>query len=214
MIFQNREEAGRLLSKKLRSFKRKNDVLILGIPRGGVVVAKEIADALKLPLDVVVVKKIGAPRNEELAIGAVGPEKTTYWEKDLCQRLGISENEKLKIKKEKIREREAREKVLRANRPPLNIKGKTVVFVDDGIATGATVMAAQKFLRKKKARNMILAVPVIAKDTLNNISKYFDKVVFLSSEEDFYAVGQFYREFPQVSDEEVRRILSSTWENK
>lgn len=206
-MFQNREEAGQLLSKKLLSFKEKSNVLILGIPRGGVVVAKEVAKALGLPLDIVIVKKVGVPSNLELAIGAVGPEKTIYWDKDLCQRLGLSRSQMSNLKSQKEREREDREKALRANKPPLDIKEKTVIIVDDGIATGATVMATQKFLRKKQAGKIILATPVIAKDTLNNISKYFDNVIALSSEENFYAVGQFYREFPQVEDDEVIKIL-------
>ena len=177
-MFKNREEAGKLLAEHLHAFKKRKDVLVLGIARGGIVVAKEIAKKLKLPLDVVVIKKIGAPNNPELAIGA-------------------------------SLERGKREKVFRKGKKPLDIKNRTVILVDDGVATGATVLCAQKFLKKESAKKIILAIPVISKETYRHISRYFDRIITLSVEEDFYAVGQFYREFPQVSDEEVISFLSS-----
>lgn len=205
-MFQNREEAGKLLTRKLENYKRK-DVMVLGIPRGGVVVGKVIAQKLNVPLDIIVVKKIGAPSNPELAIGAVGPGNVVYWDKDLIGRLGISKVESSKLKAQSLKERKEKEKVLRGEKEPLDTRGKTMILVDDGVATGATVLAAQKALQKMGAGTVILAVPVISKETFDDIKRYFDKVIALSVEEEFYAVGQFYREFPQVTDNEVIKIL-------
>lgn len=207
-MFINRQQAGELLAEKLKEYRNK-DVVVLGIPRGGVVVAKVVADALEVPLDVVIVKKIGAPNNPELAIGAVGPGGVVYWDNKLYRRLGIDKknrNYELGIMN---KEREEREELLRGKRKMVTIKNKTVLLVDDGVATGATVMAAAKYVKKVGAKEIILAIPVIAKDTLLSIKRYFDEVVFLESPEEFYAVGQFYQDFPQVSDEEVVFLLSS-----
>lgn len=194
-----------LLAKKLEPFKKKYAV-VFGIPRGGIVVAKAVADYLKLPLDIIVVKKIGAPGNPELAIGAAGPKGVVYWDENLCQRFGISERIKSQELGIKNKEREEREKRLRGEKP-YDIKDKNIILVDDGVATGATVLAAGKFFKEEKAKKAILAIPVIPRDTLFNIKEYFDRIIVLSIEENFYAVGQFYCEFPQVEDEEVIQLL-------
>ncbi len=224
MIFKDRSQAGLLLAKKLKSIKDKK-TLVLAIPRGGVVIAKAIAENLQVPLDLIVIKKIGAPSTPELAIGAVGPPslpsrlgrseadgeagpmKTTYWDEELCQKLGISnriKNRELRIKE---KEREAKEKILLKGKRHKSLKNKTIILADDGVATGATVLAAQKYLKTQKINKLILATPVISKETLSNIKKYFDTIVVLSIEENFMAVGQFYLDFPQVSDEEVIDII-------
>lgn len=205
-MFEDRKQAGFLLAQKLEKFADKKDVLVLGLARGGVLVAKVISTFLNAPLDALVVKKIGAPRNSELAIGVVGPEKSVFWNKDLLENLRITKGEKKELRKLKDKERNAQEKVLRSNKP-LEILGKTVILVDDGVATGASVLLALKFLKNKKAKKIILAVPVIAEDTLRNIKKYFDMVIILKSKKDFYAVGQFYKDFPQVTNEEVVELL-------
>lgn len=205
--FENREEAGILLAEKLKEFKNKSS-LVLGIPRGGVLVAKKIADQLGLPLDIIAVKKIPSPYSSELAIGAVGPKKTVYWDEELCRTLRVTReirNKELRIKE---KEREERERILRGGKI-YNFRNKTVILVDDGVATGATVLVSQKFLKAQKAKKIILAVPVISKETLGNIKQYFDSVITLSVEEEFMAVGQFYRDFPQVTDEEVIDIIKS-----
>lgn len=205
-MFISREEAGRLLGAKI-TITSPGDTLVVGIPRGGVVVAKAVAEKLGLPMDIVTVKKIGAPSNEELAIGAVGPKGAVYWDKKLCLSLGIKagvRNQQLKISSQ---EREERERMLRGENPALDIGGKIVILVDDGVATGATVLAAWAFLRREKVKKVTLATPVIAKDTLEKMKKYFTKIIFLAAPRQFYAVGQFYQNFPQVSDEEVRKIL-------
>lgn len=206
-MFQSRKNAGVLLAQKLEKYRGKSDVLILGIPRGGVVVADVIARQLGLPLDIVVVRKIGAPNNPEFAIGAVGPNKTIFWEKDYIQAAGLQKDVLDVLKSLKQKEREEKETVLRNKKVPLDIKGKTVILVDDGIATGATVIAASKSL--KGAKKVILAVPVVSSSTLKDLEAYFDTIVVLESPENFHAVGQFYKSFPQVEDEEVITILNS-----
>lgn len=207
MLFKDREEAGNLLSSRLHEFKKENN-LVIGITRGGVITAKAVAKNLKLVLDIIVVKKIGAPLNPELAIGAVGPEKTIFWDEDLCKELGIPESQKTNLKEQKLLEQKDREQILRGDKP-YEVKDKIVILVDDGVATGTTAVAAAKFLRKKGAKEIILAIPVIAKDTLFRLKRYFDEVIYLDSVQDFYAVSQFYQEFPQVSDDEVIDILNS-----
>lgn len=208
-MLHSREEAGMLLAEKLKKFEKKLNTLVIGIPRGGVVVAKAVAQRLKLPLDIVVIRKIGAPTNPELAIGAVS-STSVYWDSTLCNRLGVTQQVKAGMKKEKLQEVREREKNLRGDRKPVLLKGKTALLVDDGVATGATVLVAQKFLKKSGAKAVVLTVPVIAIDTLSSIKKYFDSIVALLVEEHFFAVGQFYEEFPQVSDNEVVELLSNS----
>lgn len=221
-MFKNREEAAFLLVPKLKRFVDKN-TLIIAIPRGGVVLGKVISDSLKLPLDVVVVKKIGAPDNPELAIGAVESHGTVYWYKELINKLGITAKQMNELKIEKERELVEREKTFRKDKKDLEVynkqelvshpgtttRNRQVIVVDDGIATGATALCAYKFFKKGKAKAIIMATPVISKDTLNNIKRYFDRVVSLKVVNDFYAVSQFYEDFPQVSDEEVISMLKN-----
>ncbi len=205
-MFQNRQQAGELLAAKLKDYQRK-EVVVLGIPRGGVVVASAVAEFLQLPLDIIVIKKIGAPNNPELAVGAVAGAKIIYWDNRLCRQLSITKSEKLEVRSKKLEELREREKLLRGEKKYNNFENKTVILVDDGVATGATAIAAGKFVKKMKAKKIILATTVIAKDTLLHIKRYFDEVIFLESPEEFHAVGQFYQDFPQVGDEEVKAIL-------
>ncbi len=204
-MFEDREEAAVKLTKKLKKIVRNKDVAVIALVRGGVVLGKIIADYFNSSLDIMVIKKIGAPDNSELAIGAVGPKNTVYWNNRLCNILNISEEEKLKLKERKEVERIQQEVILKHSR--VDFKEKTVILVDDGIATGATVITAARFLRKEKVEKVILAVPVLSKDTLRNIKKYFDTVVYLLAVGDFYAVGEFYKNFPQVENEQVLKIL-------
>lgn len=208
-MFESRQKAGKLIAQKLKEYKSQKNVIVIAIPRGGVVVAKEVAKALHLILDVIVIRKIGAPQNPELAIGAVGPASSIYWDEELIKRLGVTRKQREKLKNEKIREQKKRELLFHFRKKRLSFKGKTVIIIDDGIATGATVICAAMVIRKKGAKEKILAVPVIAKDTLSAIVQFFEEVVVLMVPKDFYAVGQFYEEFPQVSDEEAISLLSS-----
>lgn len=205
-MFEDRETAGFLLSKKLEKFASKHNILVLGLTRGGIPVAKVISTFLECPLNVLVVKKISAPLNSELAIGAVAPGNVVFWNKHLIMQLKIKPAQALELRKAKEDERKSQEMTLRVNKP-LEISGKTVILVDDGVATGASVIASAKFLKKQRAKEIVLAVPVIAKDTLSEIKGFFDMIVALKVKREFYAVGQFYKNFPQVENEEVIRLL-------
>lgn len=204
-MFQNREQAGKILAEKVKKVNVPGDSIVIGIPRGGVVVAQVVAQTLNLQLSVVVIKKIGAPGNPELAIGAVGPRRSVFWDQKLVSVVGISEKEKKELLQEKEKERKEKEELLGIKSP--GVKDKTVIVVDDGVATGSTVIAAALFLRKVKAKYILLAVPVIAKDTLSAVKQYYDQILYLEAPSQFYAVGEFYQEFPQVEDAEVKEIL-------
>lgn len=219
-MFKDRQEAGRLLAEKLKNFKA-GEAVVLGLARGGVVTAAEIAKALKASLDVLVVKKIGAPGNPELAIGAVGPpatparsaggrgpKKTVFWNEELCRSFGVDEVYRRKALRVKSSEQKEKEKALRGGRSAVSLKGKIAILVDDGIATGATVEAAITWIRKQKPKNLVLAVPVAPPDTVERFKTKVDDLICLKIEPDFWAVGQFYKEFPQVEDEEVIEILN------
>ena len=207
-MFKDRRQAGKLLARKLKKFKNRKDVVVIGIARGGAVVAREISSFLKLPLDIIVIKKIGAPQNPELAIGAIGPSKVVFWDEGLIKRLNINEEYKNLSKEIKNFERAELENFLRKGKKPLDVKNKKVILVDDGVATGATVLCAAKFFRKEKSKGVILAIPVIAKDTFLSIKKYFDAIVALQIEGQFYAIGQFYKEFHQVDNKDVIDLIN------
>ncbi len=217
MVFKNRQEAGKKLATKLLSHLAieplSNKIIVLAIPRGGVVVGKELATVLNCPLEVIVTKKIGAPGNPELAVGAVGPFDYAQGEpvidEELARRVGADEKY-LKSQIAKLRtEVDRRIKEYHGDNPPLELKNKVVIITDDGVATGATMMAAIEITRQQNPKKIIVAVPVIAKDTLEKIESLADEVVFLDAPEMFFAVGQFYQDFSQITNEEVRKILSN-----
>lgn len=207
-MFLDREEAGEKLCFKLKKYTGSKKCVVIALARGGVILGKVIAGYFNFPLDALVVKKIGAPQDSELAIGAVGPKNTVYWNNDLCKALKIGKTEKNELKKAKEKARKEQEGFLSIRN--MGLSGKSIILVDDGIATGATAIAASKFLKKEKTKEIILAVPVISADTLVNIRRYFDTVCFLKRVKLFYAVGQFYKSFPQIENEEVRKILETS----
>lgn len=204
-MFQDRREAGILLAEKIP--REVKNAVVVGLPRGGVVVAYEVAKSLGMSFTIIVVKKIGAPYNTELAIGAIGPGNTTFWDAHLIESIGIERRTLSFLRNQKEKERKAQENLFLAGHKQIVMKGKTVVLVDDGVATGATAICAAKYLRKKMAGSILLAIPVISRSTYEGISRFFDIMVALRVEEHFYAVGQFYKEFPQVEDKEVMEIL-------
>lgn len=208
LMFEDREDAGFKLCPKLNKFLSKKDCVIVGLTRGGIVTAQIISSSLNLPLKALVVKKIGAPSNPELAIGAIVSLKDIYWDLELLKRFNISEKEKKILVIQKKKEINALQKILNVKNRLSDFKNRTVILVDDGVATGASVIAAAKYLKKARVKSIILATPVIAADTLVNIKKYFDTVVYLQKRNDFYAVGQFYLNFEEISDEKVARILN------
>jgi len=207
MVFQNRVEAGKQLATKLQNYKGIESLLVLAIPRGGVVVGRELAKALGCPLDVIITKKISAPGNPELAIGALEMMGEPVINEELAAKVGADESYiKYQIAniKNEIRKRE---RIFRGDKPPLNLKDKIVILTDDGVATGATMAAAVEIVRQQEPKKIIVAVPVIARDSLEKITALADEVIYLQAPELFFAVGQFYREFEQISDEEVLRYL-------
>jgi len=198
-MWRDRREAGRYLAEALKEFKNK-DVLVLAIPRGGVVVGDEVATALNAALDVVVPRKIGAPFNPELAIGAIAADGSKVLDQNLIQRLDVSEEYLKKEIERQTEEIKRRISEYRGDRPPLEIEEKTVILVDDGVATGATTLAAIKYLRNKKPAQIILAIPVGPPDTVEKLKKEVDRLICLSIPSLFYAVGQFYEQFEQTTD--------------
>ncbi len=205
-MFQTRVQAGKLLAEKLQKYKGKSAV-VLAIPRGGLVVAKEIAQSLAAKLDIVVAHKLGAPGNPELAIGAIAEDGTTVFNEDVLRLADVSRIFIGSEKAEQLKEISRRVSEYRGKRKLPAIKGKIVIIVDDGIATGATVRAAVAFVKKRKPEKIIIATPVCAADTLEILNREADEVVVLEKPIWLGAIGEFYKEFPQVGDSEVKKIL-------
>jgi len=207
MIFRDRCDAGKQLGIKLADLKG-SDAVVVGLVRGGVAVAAEVAKALELPLDILIVKKIGAPENEELALGAVSEEGGGVFNDHLISMLGVSKEylrKEIEQKKEQVKE--ARKGYFNGH-DSIELTGKTVVLVDDGIATGASMKVAIQVAKEQGATKVILAVPVAAPESLKQISGEVDEVVCLHSPSVFYAVGAFYKQFPQVTDGDVAAFLA------
>ena len=210
MRFRDRQEAGQLLAQALSFLKGRKDVIVLGIPRGGVVVAAEVARGIGAPLDVYITRKIGAPYNPELAIGAIASSGDVVLDESLIEGLGVSPEYVHDETERQWQEIERRLKKYRGNRPSQKLKGKTVVLVDDGIATGATTLAAIRALKTQKPAELVLAVPVGPPDAIARLREEVDKLVCLDTPPLFWAVGAFYISFDQTSDREVVRLLEES----
>ncbi|MFN7133316.1 MAG: phosphoribosyltransferase family protein, partial [Myxococcales bacterium] len=206
MIYDDRREAGRQLARQLRAL-RGSDPLILALPRGGVEVGYELALALKGELDLWIVRKLGVPGHEEFGMGALSEGGGVYLNRQTIARLGISDEAIATVAEREAAEIERRVRRYRGDRPQPKVTGRTVVLVDDGIATGGTVRAALQALRELEPRMLILAVPVAPPETLETLRPLVDELVCGYAPADFMAVGEFYRAFPQTSDEEVIRLL-------
>lgn len=207
MNFENRKEAGQQLAERLQAFAGAKETLVLGLARGGVIVANEIAAALHLPLDALIVKKIGAPDQPELALGAVASSGNPYYNDSLIALLGVS---KEYLRREIERQKTVIDERMRAyysNKKPLPVAGKTLIVVDDGIATGATMKMAIQLLKASKAGKIIVAVPVASAESLRAITPEVDEVICLSCPSYFGAVGAFYRHFEEVTDREIIDLL-------
>jgi putative phosphoribosyl transferase len=207
MIFKDRHEAGLKLAAQLEKYRALPQTVVMGLARGGVVVAHAVAEALHLPLDVIVIRKIGAPGQEELAIGAVDEEGHGFMNEAIIQTLHISSDYVQKEAAEQKKIALERAALYRKGRKKADVQGKTVIVVDDGVATGASVRAALRGLKQKGAEKIVLAVPVAAPDTLKSLSKEVSETVCLYTPSVFMAVGQFYRKFDQTSDAEVIKLL-------
>jgi erythromycin esterase-like protein/predicted phosphoribosyltransferase len=206
--FRDRREAGRLLAAKLTAYARRPGVLVLALPRGGVPVAAEVASALGAPLDVLVVRKLGIPGYEEVAMGAVATGGMRVLNEALVERLGIPDHVIDAVAAEEERELKRREILYRGGRPPPEIRGRTVILVDDGLATGATMLAAVKALRQRQPARIVAAVPVASSDTCEALKAEADEVVCAVTPQPFEAVGRWYEDFSQTTDDEVRSLLA------
>jgi putative phosphoribosyl transferase len=207
VIFQDRADAGYRLAGELQAYAGRKGVIVLGIPRGGVPVAFEVARALQAPLDIFVSRKLGVPGQEELAFGAVASGGVRVLDRDIVQGVGISEARIKEITQGARKELERRERLYRGGQPPLTIEGQTVLLVDDGIATGSSMRAAINALRQRKPARLVVAVPVAPQSTYNRLKHEVDELVCLQIPKYFYAIGQFYEDFSQISDEEVTGLL-------
>jgi len=209
-IFKDRTEAGRMLARALTFLKGTKGLIVLAIPRGGVPVAKEVATALGAPLDLVVTRKIGAPSQPELAVGAVTQDGEVIVDDEMIRALGISADYLERESARQVKEIASRMKKYRGDRPYPLLDGKTVVIVDDGIATGSTIRAAIQSVKGRHAAKIIVAAPVGPPERVAALSKTVDRVVCLSMPEYFEAIGEFYEEFEQVDDDIVRALLADS----
>jgi predicted phosphoribosyltransferase len=207
-LFRDRREAGRLLAEKLAPYANRPDVLVLALPRGGVPVAYEVARALGAPLDVFVVRKLGVPGYEELAMGAVATGGVRVLNDQIVDRLGIPDHLIDAVAAREQQELSRRELLYRGGRPPPNIRGRTVILVDDGLATGATMHAAIQALRQQQPARIVVAVPTASPETCEEMRAEVDDVICAITPEPFHAVGLWYQDFSQTTDEEVRDLLS------
>ncbi|HEX3584093.1 MAG TPA: phosphoribosyltransferase [Thermoanaerobaculia bacterium] len=206
--FADRVEAGRLLGEEVvRRIGKRADAIVLALPRGGVPVGYEVARALGAPLDVFIVRKLGVPGQEELAMGAIASGGVRVLNDEVLSFVPVSPRTIEAVAERETRELERREKAYRGNRPPLDVEGKTVVIVDDGLATGSTMRAAVRALRKMKPREIVVAVPVAAPSTCAELRSTVDQMVCLRTPDPFQAVGLWYDDFTQTTDEEVHALL-------
>ncbi|RTM08156.1 MAG: phosphoribosyltransferase [Bradyrhizobiaceae bacterium] len=208
MLFQDREDAGRQLARALVKYKSRHPV-ILALPRGGVPVAAEVAESLEAPLDLILVRKIGTPMQPELAMGAVvdGEQPVIVRNQDVIDLTGVSDETFDAVCKKELAEIDRRRERYLGNRDRADVQGQVAIIVDDGIATGATTLAAIQALRKREPKELILAVPVAPLDTLQRLHTEVDAIVCLDTPRDFGAIGYYYRDFRQISDDEVIAIL-------
>lgn len=208
--FRDRTEAGRVLAERLREYADGDDVVVLALPRGGVPVAHEVAKALHAPLSVFVARKLGVPGYPELAMGAIASGGSVVLDEGLVERLGVSRQQLQQVVIDEAGEVARREELYRGGRELPDLEGKTVILVDDGLATGATMRAAALALRELNPAKIVVAVPVAAEETCRQFEDVVDHVVCAVTPRPFYAVGQWYEDFDQTTDEEVRDLLAQS----
>jgi predicted phosphoribosyltransferase len=207
--FSNRTEAGRELAERLSAYRGREGAIVLGLPRGGVPVAHQVAQRLELPLDVFVVRKLGVPGYEELAMGAIASGNVSVLNEDVMRALPDSEAILEIVRAREKMELERREILYRQDRPALNLRGRVAILVDDGLATGATMRAAAAALRKQGVAKIVVAVPVGAPETCREIEAEVDETICAVMPAFFHGVGQFYEDFSQTTDDEVRELLKT-----
>lgn len=211
-FFRNRQQAGRVLAHRLAAYAHKPDVVVLALPRGGTPVACEVAKALHAPLDVLVVRKLGVPGHEELAMGAIASGGVRVLNPTVIDAIGISDVAINAVAEREFQELKRRERTYRDHRPLPEMRGRTIILVDDGIATGSTMRAAIEALRKLEAAHIVVATPTIAQSTADEMERDVDELIAVMRPTDFAGVGQWYENFSQTSDGEVRRLLQKASE--
>jgi len=208
MIYRDRIDAGKKLASRLSEYANRDDVLVLALPRGGVPVAYEVAKTLRAPLDIFLVRKLGVPGHEELAMGAIATGGVRVLNDDVVGYLDIPADVIDAVAEMELGELERRERAYRGNRPEPDVRGKIVILIDDGLATGSTMRAAAKALRQQDPERIVVAVPVSASETCDEYRMGVDEIVCAQTPEPFLGVGMWYRDFSQTTDEEVREILN------
>jgi predicted phosphoribosyltransferase len=208
MLFQDRAHAGAELGRRMTAYRGRNDVLVLGLPRGGVPVAYEVARELDVPLDIFLVRKLGVPGHEEFAMGAIASGGVRVLNSSVVDALAIPTDVIDRVAAREQRELDRREALYRQGQPPADVRGRTVVLIDDGLATGSTIRAAVAALRPRGVRRIVVAVPVAAPETCDEFRAEVDEIICAETPARFSAVGQFYENFSQTTDEEVQELLA------
>jgi putative phosphoribosyl transferase len=214
MVFHDRSEAGQLLAEKLQAYADRPDVLVLALPRGGVPVGYEVARALHAPLDVYLVRKLGVPGHEELAMGAIASGGVRVLNQDVVRALDIPEEIIEQVAGRELQESQRRERVYRGKRPPPHVRGRIAILVDDGLATGSSMRAAIAALHRQHPAKIIVAVPVGSVETCQEMQQEADEVICASTPQPFAAVGYWYEDFSQTTDEEVHDLLERAAEEQ
>jgi putative phosphoribosyl transferase len=209
IIFRNRTEAGQMLGRQLTAYANHPDLLVLGLPRGGVPVAFEVAKLLNAPLDICLVRKLGVPGHKELAMGAIASGGIRVINEEIINSLAIPQQRIEEIAADELRELQRRDRVYRGDRPPLEIKNRTIILVDDGIATGSTMRAAIAILQQQQPKAIVVAVPVASPTTCEELKTEVEEVVCLTTPESMYAIGLWYEDFSQTTDKEVCDLLKT-----
>lgn len=209
MLFKDRHAAGRILAERLMHYAHSPDTLVLGLARGGVPVAFEVAQALDAPLDVFIVRKLGAPGQKEFAVGAIAPGDVIIIDENLLRELDISPEALQAVIATETQELQRREQVYRGSQPAPKASGRTIILIDDGVATGSTMRAAIAALRQQRAGRLVVAVPVGARSTCDELITTVDELVCITMPEPLYSVGQWYEDFSQTTDEEVLHLLKT-----
>ena len=208
MLFDDRRHAGQVLAEKLAHFRDRDDVIVLALPRGGVPVAFEVAQAIGAPFDVFIVRKLGVPGHEEYAMGAIATGGVRVVNEQAVNYLGISEDVIDAVAAQEAKELERRERAYRGDRPAPAVRGRTVILIDDGLATGSTMRAAVAALRAQQPTRIVVAVPVAAPDTCEEFKAEVDEIVCAATPQHFLGVGRWYRDFSQTTDDEVHELLA------
>lgn len=206
--FSNRREAGRVLAERLKDYKDRSDVVVLALPRGGVPVAYEVAQELHAPLDVFIVRKLGVPGHEELAMGAIASGGVRVLNDEVVAQLGLPESAIDRVAQRELQELHRRQREYRGDQPAPDVRGRTVILIDDGLATGSSMRAAAMALRRLHPSKIVVAVPAAAPETCEAFRDEVDEIICAITPDPFYAVGVWYEDFSQTSDEEVRELLA------